>query len=99
MFYRTQKTSEFLNYDEEDPPQKLDLHCFSDASQQSFGACVYLKSKFNAGKVSAHLIASKSRLAPIKVATFPRLGLLGNLMLSRLINSVKNAGLDIRSHL
>ena len=80
-----------LNHDEGDPPQRFELHGFSDASQRSYGVVIYFKSISKGGKVSVHLIASKSRLAPIKETTIPRLELLGNLILSRLMNSVKNA--------
>ena len=37
------------------------------------------------------LVAAKSRLAPTKPSTIPRLELFGNLLLSRLMVSVKNA--------
>ena len=80
-----------LNHDEGDPPQWVELHGFSDANQESYGACIYLKSIFKSGKVFVHLIASKSRLAPIKETNIPRLELLGNLILNRLIQSVRNA--------
>ena len=58
-----------LNHDEGYPPQRIEIHGFSDASQQRYGACIYLKSTFKGGKVSVHLIASKSRLEPIKETT------------------------------
>ena len=81
IFYRTQKTSE--------------LHWFSDAGQQSHGACIYLKIikfKFKAGKISGHLIASNSRLAPIKKATIQKLELFGDLILRRIINPLMPGG-------
>ena len=81
----------FLNHDERDPPQRVELHGFSNASQQYYGACNILKSIFKGGKISVLLIASKSRLAPIKETTIPRLELIGILIQSRLMNSVKNA--------
>ena len=48
----------------------------------------WIKSIFKSGKVSVHLIASKSRLALIKETTIPRIELLGNSILSRLMNLV-----------
>ena len=68
--YRNSK--KVSNHDEGDPPQRVKLHGFCDTSQQSYGACIYLKSTFKGGKVSVHLIASKSRLAPIKETTIPK---------------------------
>ena len=35
-----------LNHGKGDPPQRVELQGFSDASQQSYGACIYLKSIF-----------------------------------------------------
>ena len=70
----------FLNYDERDPPQRVELHGFSNASKQYYGACNILKSIFKGGKISVLLIASKSRLAPIKETTIPRLKLIGILI-------------------
>ena len=79
-----------MSHNEGHPPQRVELHGFSDTSQQSYSACIFLKSIFKGSKVSVHLIASKSSLAPIKETTIPRLELLGNLILSRLMNSVKS---------
>ena len=47
--------------------------------------------KSKSGVSSVHLVASKSRLTPIKGTTIPRLELLGNVLLSRLMASVKSA--------
>ena len=49
------------------------------------------KGSFKSGVPSVQLVASKSRLALIKSTTIPKLELLGNILLSRLITSVKNA--------
>ena len=72
-----------------DQLEKLELHGFSDASLQNY--CMYLKLIFKSGTISVNLVNSKSRLAPIKGSTIPRLELLGNLLLSRLMDSVKKA--------
>ena len=74
-----------------DQLEKLELHGFSDASLQNYGACIYLRSIFRSGTISVSLVTSKSRLAPIKGSTIPRLELLGNLLLSRLMDSVKKS--------
>ena len=70
---------------------EIELHGFNDASLQSYGACVYIRAVSKSGVSSVHLVASKSRLTPIKSTTIPRLELLGNVLLSRLMTSVKNA--------
>ena len=75
----------------DDPVTWRELHGFSDASQQGYGACIYVQSIHKSGKVTAKLLTSKARVSPLKSETIPRLELLGNLLLSRLVKSVKNA--------
>ncbi|XP_065941328.1 uncharacterized protein [Magallana gigas] len=60
------------------------LHVFSDASQQAYGACVYLLSK---NKIT--LLMAKNRVPPIKQITLPRLELMGALIGARLGKHVK----------
>ena len=81
----------FESSSDEDPIVCRELHGFSDASKSGFGACVYVRSFCRSGKVTVRLLTVKSRVAPLKTETIPRLELLGNLLLSRLITSVKNA--------
>ena len=75
---------------DEDPIACRELHGFSDASKNGFGACVYVRSFCRSGKTTVRLLTAKSRVASLKTETEQRLGLLGNLLLSRLITSVKN---------
>ena len=56
-----------------------------------YGASIYIPSISKGGNVSVNLIASKSRPAPMKQNTISCLELLGNILLTRLTNSVKNA--------
>ena len=74
-----------------DPIVCRELHGFSDASKSGFGACVYVRSFCRSGKVTVRLLIAKSRVAPLKTETIPRLELLGNLLLSPLTTSVKSA--------
>ncbi|XP_052699402.1 uncharacterized protein LOC128176925 [Crassostrea angulata] len=60
------------------------LHVFSDASQQAYGACVYLLSK---NKIT--LLMAKNRVTPIKQITLLRLELMGALIGARLGKHVK----------
>ena len=69
----------------------VELHGFSDASFQNYGTCICVRSVSQSGKMSVSLVAAKSRLAPMKPPTIPRLELLGNLLLSRLMVSVEKA--------
>ena len=67
------------------------LHGFSDASEKAYECCIYLKCITKSNFISSSLVASKSRVARIKrKLSIPRLELLGNLILSRLILTVLN---------
>lgn len=68
-----------------------ELHGFCDASKQGYGAAIYNKSIYESGNIETNLITSKTRVAPIKGPTLPRLELLSTLLLTRLMNSVENA--------
>lgn len=70
---------------------KLELHAFGDASEKAYGACVFIRTFFDNGSYQTALVASKSRVAPIKTVTLPRLELLGALLCARLITFVKRA--------
>lgn len=66
----------------------IELHGFADASQEAFGACVYVKSIFSDHNTEVHLYTSKSRVAPLKQTTIPRLELSGALLLAELIYNI-----------
>ncbi|XP_073955604.1 uncharacterized protein [Choristoneura fumiferana] len=63
-----------------------ELHIFSDSSERAYGACVYVRSVSKSGLIKVHLLTSKSRVAPIKPTTIPRLELCGALLAARLCN-------------
>ena len=64
------------------------VHGFSDASEKAYAAVVYLRSMYRNGMVSVRLLASKTRVAPVKTQTIPRLELLGATILARLVYTV-----------
>ncbi|GFV94093.1 integrase catalytic domain-containing protein [Trichonephila clavipes] len=72
-------------------PEVIELHGFSDASQSAYGAVVYCKSITSDRKMLVHLIASKSRVAPTKQTTIPRLELCAAVLLAKLVHRVKQA--------
>ncbi|XP_044585982.1 uncharacterized protein LOC123266020 [Cotesia glomerata] len=71
--------------------KEIQLHGFSDASEKAYGACVYLRTVDHLGNIKVQLLCAKSRVAPIKTLTIPRLELRGAQLLSTLIKTVKTA--------
>ncbi|KAH9640754.1 hypothetical protein HF086_007325 [Spodoptera exigua] len=71
--------------------REIELHIFSDASEAAYGACVYVRSVNDEGKYSVSLLMAKSRVAPIKPTTIPRLELCGAVIGSRLYDKVKSS--------
>ncbi|XP_036148390.1 uncharacterized protein LOC118647475 [Monomorium pharaonis] len=67
------------------------LHGFCDASVTGYGACVYVRSVGREGGIVVRLLCAKSRVAPLKTVTIPRLELCGALLLARLYKEVISA--------
>ena len=76
-------------------PVNVQLHGFSDASERAYATVVYVRSTYNDGQFEVRLVVSKTRVAPIKRQTIPRLELLGALILARLANKLKSLGTEI----
>jgi hypothetical protein len=51
---------------------------------------VYLLSKYANGTIDVRLIASKTRVAPLKKQSIPRLELLGAYLLAKLVFSIRS---------
>ena len=72
-----------------DPIVRLYLHGFSDASERAYAGCIYIQAVSASGKVQVSLVTSKSRVKPArKEITIPRMELLGNLILAKLMKVV-----------
>jgi len=65
---------------------QVEVHGFCDASQRAFGACIYLRAKLDLNDHHSRLLYSKSRVAPLKTVSLPRLKLL-----ARLINKIRES--------
>ena len=59
-------------------PREIQLHAFSDASKLAYAAVVYVRTVYENGQIDVRLVASKSRVSPLKSQSIPRLELLGN---------------------
>ncbi|KFM59784.1 hypothetical protein X975_08509, partial [Stegodyphus mimosarum] len=70
-----------------------ELHLFVDACKSSYGACVYIRTVTPVG-VNIRLIRAKSRVAPLKTLTIPRLELMACCIGARLVHSIY-AALDL----
>ncbi|GFY13552.1 uncharacterized protein TNCV_4959221 [Trichonephila clavipes] len=68
--------------------QVTEIHGFADASERCYGAAVYCKSKNLKSETLVRLITSKSRVAPIKSLTIPRLELCAAVLLAKLVKRV-----------
>ncbi|XP_046810032.1 uncharacterized protein LOC124420614 [Lucilia cuprina] len=66
----------------------ITLHGFSDASLKAYSAVIYCLVKDKHGNIKLSLIASKTRVSPLKQISLPRLELCGALLLTRLMKSV-----------
>lgn len=65
-------------------------HGFADASVKAYSAVVYFVCELH-GSFRVELLTSKTRVAPLKSQTIPRLELMSGLILARLMTSVKTA--------
>ena len=62
----------------------LEFHVFADASERAYGACLYVRSVNKNKNVFVRLLMAKSRVAPLKPTTIPRLELCAALVGTRL---------------
>ncbi|GFW75342.1 integrase catalytic domain-containing protein [Trichonephila clavipes] len=69
---------------------KCEIHCFSDASKSAYGTILYLRFVTRNNEIETSFICSKSRVAPLKSLTLPRLELTAALLSARLAKQVSS---------
>ncbi|XP_052755581.1 uncharacterized protein LOC128201752 [Galleria mellonella] len=72
-------------------PNQIELHVFADASAQAYAAVAYWRFVYPNGDVQLTLIYSKSRVAPLKPSSIPRLELQAALIAARLATTIVEA--------
>lgn len=69
-------------------PLQTELYGFCDASEKVYGACIYIRTTDCNHQHHVTLLCSKTRVAPLKIVSLPRLELCSVLLLSRLYQRV-----------
>ncbi|XP_043483451.1 uncharacterized protein LOC122511943 [Leptopilina heterotoma] len=69
--------------------ESFDIIGFSDFSEKALGACLYAVSKDEDQTMSSQLICSKSKVAPVKAVSLPRLELMAASLLAELVYLVR----------
>ncbi len=71
------------------PTSTRQIHIFCDASEQAYGSVAYLQTESPEGKVGVAFVAARSRVAPKKQQTIPRLELCAALTGAQLAKVLK----------
>ncbi|XP_037813774.1 uncharacterized protein LOC119604939 [Lucilia sericata] len=69
------------------PSYDIELHAFSDASEKAYGAALYVRS-ISSNEISSHLLSAKTKVAPVKSETLPRLELCGAALMANMVESL-----------
>ena len=69
-------------------PSQSRLHVFSDASKEAYATVAYLVCRYSYESTTSRIVASKSRVAPTKAVTIPRLELMGAVLSTRLAKNI-----------
>lgn len=71
------------------PGTKIELHGFSDASLKGSGVVIYVRTIDSTGQIKIVQLTAKSKVAPIKMVSIPRLELVAATLLAKLMKHVR----------
>ena len=77
-----------IRLDQDEKEADVQLHAFCDASEDAYGAVIYLRMNYSSGKISTQLVAAKTKVAPIKSTSIPRMELMGAVLAVRLAKNI-----------
>ncbi|XP_071653060.1 uncharacterized protein [Temnothorax longispinosus] len=83
----TIRVSRWLRSDQEGV--RRELHGFADASEKAYAAVIYLRTESSSGEVAVSLVAAKTKVAPLKQVSLPRLELNAVALLVRLADHAR----------
>ncbi|XP_035227029.1 uncharacterized protein LOC118199315 [Stegodyphus dumicola] len=83
LFIKSIKISRFLLVESDN---QFQLHGFCDASEKAYAAAIYYRSVLDTGQINVQLVIAKTRVAPLKTISLPRLELCGALLLTKLMD-------------
>ena len=76
------------NYFRNGFPNHLELHVFVEASMDAYGALSYWRSINFDEKIEVSFVVAKTRCAPLKTMSIPRLELQAAVLGTRLMNTI-----------
>ncbi|KAL7297387.1 hypothetical protein TKK_0009770 [Trichogramma kaykai] len=68
----------------------IELHGFSDACERAYAACVYIRVLLPNGNYQSNLLVAKTRVAPVKTLSIPKLELCAATLLVELLSRIKS---------
>ena len=73
-----------------EPALSTELHGFSDASEAAYSAVIYIRSTYANSPPTCRLVMSKTKVAPVKTLTIPRLELCGATLLAKILSTTRD---------
>lgn len=70
-------------------PKEVQIYGFCNTRQHAYGVCIYVRTKFDTNQYSIELLCSRSRVAPLKALSLPRLELSTALLLALFLEKVR----------